>query len=146
MADNRLGRTSVMEHLAFTSDLDLQGFCQRFQKALNLPEFKFDGANETEWGFVEVGSVEYNVSRPYKPGTLQIWDKSVPAGCNFGVSLILHGEHPDSYNHEWAFDNLVVPVAQKIADEFRITVHYHRTWLGVGQSVERNMVFRSQAA
>lgn len=142
MTDSRYHRTSVMEHLAFTSDLDLQGFCKRFQRALNLPEFEFDGENETEWGLVEVGGVEYNVSRPYERGTLQAWDKSVPSGCNFGVSLILYEDDPDSYNHEWAFDNLVVPVAQKIADEFRIRVYYHRTWLGAGQNVERDMVFR----
>ena len=135
-----------MEHIAFVCDLDLQGFCERLQKVLNLPGFEFNHENKTEWAYVEVDNLEYNVSRPYNPGILHVWDNTVPPGCNFGISLILYREHPNAHNHEWTFDNLVLPIGQRIADEFQITVHYHRTWLGVGQNVERNLVFHPNAA
>ncbi len=90
-------------------------------------------------------NVEYNVSRPYQVGTLQSWDDSVPAGCNFGISLILLRGHLHP-NHEWALENLVHPVAQAIADEFVVPVHYHRTWLGVGRNVARNGLFAPSRA
>ncbi len=141
MGPDRISRTSLMEHLALECDLDLRGFCERFQKALRLPDFGFDHENATEWGSVEVDYVEYNISRPYKPGTLQDWDDTVPPGCNFGISLILYREHPYTSSHEWAYAHLVLPVGQKIADEFQVPVYYHRTWLGVGKNVKRDLTF-----
>jgi hypothetical protein len=135
-----------MEHLALACELDLQEFCKRLQTALNLPKFSFDGENLTEWGLVEVGYLEYNVSRPYDSGTLQNWDTTVPPGCNFGISLILYREHPHAGDQEWSFNNLAVPIGQKIADEFRVEVYYHRTWPGVGHNTERNVTFQPNAA
>ena len=143
---DRLSRTSIVEHLAVECELSLQEFCTRLQTALNLPDFNFDGENRTEWGLVEVGYIEYNVSRPYASGVLQKWDKTVPLGCNFDVSLIVYREHLRAGDQQWSFTNLVTPIGQIIADEFEVDVHYHRRWLGVGQNAERNVVFHPNAA
>jgi hypothetical protein len=130
MTIDRINRTLLMEHLALSSELDLQAFCGRLQKILDLPVFIYDHENRTEWGFIEVENIEYNVSRPYEPGTLREWDGTVPLGCNFGISLILYREPPHSHSHEWAFNNLVVPIGQKIADEFqnRCLLPLHLAW------------------
>jgi len=53
MTGYRLSRASIIEHLALACDLDLQGFCERFQKTLALPKFEFGHENMTEWGLVE---------------------------------------------------------------------------------------------
>jgi hypothetical protein len=132
---------AMMEHLALHSPLSLKAFCARLQSALRLPEFRFDAENETAWGLTVVENVEYNVSRPYKTGTLTLWDSTVPPGCNFGISLIIYRGHPQP-NHEWALEHLVLPVARAIAREFDVPVHYHRTWMGVGENVPRKMLFR----
>lgn len=132
---------AMMEHLAVALPISLHEFCDRFRQILNLPEFDYDSENETEWGVVETPNMEYNVSRPYDCGTLQDWDSTVPDGCNFGVSLILYRSHPNSHDHDWALSHIVVPVAQQLAYEFNIPVHYHRTWFGVGNNVPRNTTF-----
>jgi len=102
--------------------------------------------NETEWGIAETQDTQYNISRPYEVGSLQEWDDTVPDGCNFGISLILFRSHPNAHDHDWAVNHLVTPVAQKIANEFNIPVHYRRTWLGVGNNVPRDTTFNSDAA
>ena len=137
-------RTQLMEMLALYSECSLSDFCSRLQRICELPGFRFDSENETEWGLVEVANVEYNVSRPFTEGTLQEWDDSVPAGCNIGLSLIIYREHANA-NHEWAIDNLVRPIARRIANEFQETVYYHRTWLGVGNNVTRQETFEANA-
>ena len=90
-----------MEHLAVDCPLSLQEFCSAMQQRLNLSKFEFDFENETEWGLVESEGIEYNVSRPYERGTLQEWDETVPAGCNFGISLEVSEECPLEQNIEW---------------------------------------------
>ena len=141
-----MSRASIVEYLAVECDLDLQEFCTRLQTALRLPKFHFDGENLTEWGLVEVGYIEYNVSRPYESGLLQKLDKTVPPRCNFSISLIVYREHPHAGDQQWLFVNLVTPIGQSIADKFEFDVHYHRTWLGGSQNVERKVVFRPNAA
>jgi hypothetical protein len=126
----------LMEHLALRAELPLEVFCARFRLALNLPYFQFDCENETAWGQTVVDHVEYNVSKPYEEGTLQEWDETVPAGCNFGILLQLFAGHAHP-THEWAWEHLVKPIAQTVADEFCTTVYHHRTWLGVGKNVRR---------
>ncbi len=76
-----------MEHLAIHSQLDLTDFCRKLSILLNLPDFRFDSENETEWGEAKNEYLIINVSRPYEKGTLQEWDNTVPAGCNFGISI-----------------------------------------------------------
>jgi hypothetical protein len=123
----------MMEHLALSCDLDLQGFCERFQRAMDLPAFKYDAETVAEWGLVEADNVEYNVMKFKNRGVPESWDDTVPPGCNFRISLILYREHPHAADHEWAFENLVLPVGQKIADTFGASVHYHRTWIRSGK-------------
>ena len=143
---NGIERTAMIELLAAKSPLTLRDFCERVREILDLPEFHFDSENETEWGHVEVDNIEYNVSRPYEEGTLQEWDDTVPAGCNFGISLILYREHSHANDHEWAVGHLVAPVAQQLADAFNIPVRYHRTWCGPGNNVPRTQDFHPKAA
>lgn len=130
-----------MEHLAIAAPFTLRTFCDRCRQILSLPKFFYDSENETEWGIAEMQNIEYNISRPYETGLLQKWDDTVPDGCNFGVSLVLYETHPNANDHEWVYSNLVTPVAQKLSDGFAISVHYHRTWLGVGNNQQRNKTF-----
>lgn len=131
-----------MEHLALKSPLSLRSFCDRVRSILGLPEFCFDFENETEWGTATEDCIEYNVSRPYKVGTLQKWDRTVPTGCNFGISLTVCDDHPHANESEWAPEHLVSAVAQKLATSFGLPVYYHRTWRGPGNNVQRNQIFR----
>ncbi len=131
-------RTSLMENLAFHSPLSLRDCCEGLRRTLDLPEFFFDCENETEWGLVEVDGLEYNVSRPYKKGTLQSWNNSTPPDCNFGMILIFYRDHDHAGDHEWAEEHVVLPVSQAIADALDTPVHYHQTWFGVGNTVNRN--------
>ena len=138
---NRVARTALIENLALKSPLTFDEFSNRFCKILDLSGLHFDCENETEWGLIEVDNIEFNISKPYEEGTLQNWDKTVPIGCNFGISLILYREHPKANDHGWAVEHLVLPVAQKLADGFNVPVYFHRTWSGPGKSVLRVQTF-----
>ena len=130
-----------MEHLSLRSPFALRDFCDHIREILGLPEFSFDFENETEWGAATADSIEYNVSRPYKAGTLQEWDHTVPAGCNFGISLTACNDHPHAGDHEWAAKHLVAPVAQKLANRLGVPIYYHRTWCAPGNNIPRNQAF-----
>jgi hypothetical protein len=136
---------AVMEHLSLQSCLPLRDFCAKFRSVLRLPAFQFGSENETEWGLTEFNDVEYNVSKPYKAGTLREWDNTVPSGCNFGISLVLLVSHKLP-THEWALEHLVVPVGCSLANEFSTTVYFHRTWLGPGRNIARNTHFSCNGA
>lgn len=118
-----------MEHLAINSNLSLLDFCKRLSALLDLPSFEFDSENETEWGKSEKGDLIINVSRPYQKGTLQEWDDTVPEGCNFGISVI-------KQNIDVAE---IKRFSKLIADEFKSSVYYHRTWLEPGKNIKRNI-------
>ncbi len=135
-----MSKIQLMEHLALRCEMELRPFCARLRLALNLPPGQFDYENATEWATFTVGQLEYNVSRPYEDGTLQEWNDSVPAGCNFAIGLHLLVEHPPT-THEWRLTHLVEPVAKTIAAEFGQPVHYHSTWLGPGLYERRNRQF-----
>ena len=143
---NTGNETAIMEHLAVVSPLSLREFCDRFRHTFDLLEFRYDSENETEWGISEWQDIQYNICRPYKIGTLQEWDRTVPDGCNFGISLILFRSHPNAHDHDWTGTHLVPLVAQTIANEFDITVHYHRTWRDVGNNVPRDTTFNPNVA
>lgn len=130
-------RISLMEHLAFASPLNLKECCHQIRDEFHLPEFSFDSENATEWGLVTLDHIQYNISRPFNAGTLQSWDSSTPEGCNFGLTYIIFNEHPMAGNHEWALNAIVRRLSRRI----ETTIHYHRTWFGVGDNVSRNEVF-----
>ncbi len=141
---NEERETLLMEHLAARSRLSLRRFCVKVRSALNLPKFRFGSENETEWGFVRIGAVEYNISRPYEASTLREWDDTVPEGCNFGISLMVYRGHPNP-DHQWVSENLVEPVAQRLANALGVTMHYHRTWEGPGRNTPRSRTFLPDA-
>jgi len=119
------------EHLALRTSLGLEACCAVVQAALGAGPFQFDSEDETEWGEAAgPGGIMVNVSRPYRKGTLQRWDPSVPRGCNVGVTL-------------WPAASLnVAELARALAEAFGAPVHHHRTWLGPG----RNATFHQQFA
>src|SRR5262245_48017294 len=127
-------RTRFMEHLAASCPLSLREFCDAVKRRLELPEFEFDSENETEWGLVEQDGIEYNVSRPYKRGTLEEWDSTVPKGCNFGVTLVVTDDGPPDRTPDWSARELVPRVGQALADLLGVEVTHHRTWLGIGRN------------
>lgn len=122
-----------MEHLALYSNTTLEGFCERLATLLNLPDFEFDNENETEWGESKKGDVKFDVSRPYKKGTLKEWDDTVPENCNFGITIT----KPLINTSE------ILKIGQLIADEFREAVFYHRTWIEPGKSIKREIKIKT---
>ncbi|WP_228005179.1 hypothetical protein [Leptospira borgpetersenii] len=90
--------------------------------------------------------MEYNVSRPYKKGTLHRWDNTIPKNCNFGISLSVFKENSKLLYLELRHSELVVSVAQTISNEFQTSVYYHRTWLESGKNVKREMIFDFKAS
>jgi hypothetical protein len=136
-----INRIRFTEHLAIDSQLSLQEFCSAIQQRLGLPDFEFDYENETEWGLVEYEGIEYNVSRPYEPGTLQGWDETVAAGCNFKVTLTVGKERPSDQDIEWSSAELVPSIGQVLAELFDTPVYHHRTWLGAGKNLTQKKAF-----
>ena len=103
----------------------------------------FDSENETEWGVIEFENIEYDVSRPFEKGTLQEWDYSTPTDCNYGITLVIHKNHPSANDSKWVTDNLVAYVANCLASTFRTPVYYHRTWFGIGRNEIKNTTFNT---
>lgn len=140
-----IDRIHLMEHLAIDCRLSLHEFCNLMQSLFNLPDFEYDCENETEWGRVEHQGIEYNVSRPYKRGTLEEWDGSVPVGCNIGVTLIAFNDCPPGQDIQWNSSDLTERVARRLAQALRRPVYHHRTWFAPGRDVTHKTVFRPQA-
>lgn len=130
-----------LEHVTLQSDLDLLTFGERFRKALKLPPMKHDNENETEWFDVDQDGINYSVSRPYEEGTLQDWDDTTPEGCNFGIVLGIHKDHPNVFDNIWV-DNMVREICQQLAATFNTSVYHHRTFtFGVDKSERKNLMF-----
>jgi hypothetical protein len=138
-------RIKFTEHLAADCPLSLKEFCSSVQKELALPDFEFDYENETEWGTVEHKNIEYNISRPYECGTLHKWDNSVPLNCNFRISLIIPKDSSPKYDLNWGLIELVPQIGQTLSNLFKTEIYHHRTWIGVGQNLIRNQVFRPKS-
>ena len=122
-----------MEHLAIHSQLNLTDFCRKLSILLNLPDFQFDSENETEWGEAKSEYLIINVSRPYEKGTLQEWDDTVPAGCNFGISITKKSIEL----------NEIIRIGKLIANEFKSSVYYHRTWVEPGNNIKREIEIKT---
>jgi len=122
-----------MEHLSLYSDLNLKDFCSRLTFLFGMPEFVLDCENETEWGESKKNDLVINVSRPFEIGTLQEWDDTVPDGCNFGISII----KPKIKLNE------IEKIGKLIADEFKETVYYHRTWIKPGKNIRREIEIKT---
>ena len=122
-----------MEHLATYSTSNLKDFCSRLKIILDIPDFVYDYENETEWGESKKGNLTINVSKPFEIGTLQEWDDTVPDKCNFGISMTK--ENIDL--------NEIRRIGQLIADEFRTSVYYHRTWIELGKNIKREIEIKT---
>ncbi|MCO6043149.1 hypothetical protein NG895_04465 [Aeoliella sp. ICT_H6.2] len=137
-----VNRIRVMEHLAVDCCFSLTEVCEGLQQLLSLPDFAYDCENETEWSSVVDRGIEYNVSRPYKRGTLEEWDDSVPAGCSVAVTLTAFKDCPPGQDPEWDSTELVERVGQGLANLLEQTVYHHRTWLRPGENITREQVFQ----
>ncbi|MCL4301448.1 MAG: hypothetical protein KJ077_37455 [Anaerolineae bacterium] len=120
-------RERSLDYLAVEVDLGLEEFCDKLRQGLGLPEFVYDGENETEWGEAHLGHISFNVSRPYEEGKLQEWDQTVPLGCNFGISITISNEAPWKWDIAWSYNTLIPKCAQIIANVIGSNVFYHRT-------------------
>lgn len=116
----------ILEHITLKSDLDLLSFGEKFQDAFTFPAMKRDYENETEWLDIEHDGIGYNISRPYEEGTLQDWDDTTPEGCNFGITLSFHRDHPHVLDNSWV-NNLVANVCVQLTITFNTPVYHHRT-------------------
>ena len=102
---------------------------------------KYDFENETEWLTIDVGGLNYNISRPYEEGTLQEWDDTTPQGCNFGIVLSIHKDNPSVLDNAWV-DKTVADICGQLARTFNTTVYHHRTFtFGVDKSERKNIIF-----
>ena len=66
-------------------------------------------------------------------------------GCNFGVTLMVSQDCPPNRDAEWSSVELVPRIGQELADLLGQRVYYHRTWLGVGESLVRKRAFHPSA-
>jgi len=126
------------EHLALFAPMGLKEFCKRFKSILKLPQMEFDYENETEWCNVKHNGIEYNVSRPYKKGTLHEWDSSAPESCNFGICLSFR----KGFFAKKIKSEIIKNLGNKLAKEFNTNITYHRTWYGVYEKdTLRDLIF-----
>jgi hypothetical protein len=129
------------EHLAFHSPIALEPLCDAVRMALDLPAFEFGTENENAWGRCRYQGVEYNLSMPPEPGTLQEWDDTVPGWCNVGLTLLVFEQHPHADDPVWIVTTLVRGVGERLAAAFGRPVVYHRTSLSLGTAKFRPHVF-----
>lgn len=102
---------------------------------------EYDYENETEWLTVDADRLNYNISRPYEEGTLQEWDDTTPEGCNFGIVLSIHKDHPSVLDNIWV-DKTVADICERLSKTFNTPVYHHRTFtFGVDKSERKNVVF-----
>ncbi|WP_196890105.1 hypothetical protein [Aureivirga sp. CE67] len=118
-----------MEHLSIYCELSLIEFCNKLKNIMNISEFMFNMENETEWGESDNEFIKINVSRPFKVGMLQEWDSTVPAKCNFGITIL------DGIKDVEEIKN----ICQLIANEFNSSIYYHRSWVSPGVNIKRNI-------
>ncbi|MBK9248235.1 MAG: hypothetical protein IPM69_09030 [Ignavibacteria bacterium] len=115
-----------LEHISLKSDLDLLAFGEKFETVLSLPKMEYDYENETEWLNIHVDRLSYNISRPYEEGTLQEWDDTTPEGCNIGIVLCIHNDHPLALDNDWV-NKTVSTICELLSSTFNSKVYHHRT-------------------
>ena len=130
-----------LERVCLKSDLNLPGFGEKFQNVLAVPKMEYDNESEAEWLEIDVDGFNYNISRPYKVGTLQEWDDTTPEGCNFGIDISIHKDHPSVLDNTWVEDR-VATVCKQLATAFNTTVYHHRSFIfGINKSERKRVVF-----
>lgn len=130
-----------LEYICLKSNLDLQTFGEKFETAFSLPKMEYDFENETEWLAIDLGELNYNISRPYEAGALQEWDDTTPEGCNFGIVLNIYKNNPLVFDNAW-FDKTVADFCGQLARTFNTIVYHYRTFtFGVNKSERKNSIF-----
>jgi hypothetical protein len=129
-----------LEHISLQSELDLKTFCECFTNLLGIPRMSYDYENETEWGEIMHQGIKYNISRPYKKGTLKKWGNTIPVDCNFGISFATSKEVIN--DKRWNTKAFVASICEKLANSFKTPVYYHRTkYLSSLENKKREVVF-----
>jgi hypothetical protein len=140
VADEPVG-VAYHEHLGFHSELGLEALCAAVREVLDLPEFQFGSEGLNAWGLCRHEEVEYNLSMPPEPGTLQEWDDTIPGWCNVGMTLLVSSQHPHADDPYWIVTSLVRGVGERLATSFARPVIYHRTSISTGQAKFRPHLF-----
>ena len=123
-----------MEHLSLKHNSSLLSFCESLSKQLNNSTFKFDRENETEWAITNHLGLSINVSRPFEEGILQEWDDTVPADCNFGITI--------SSNNTITKPQLD-HIGNLISNTFNTKVFHHRTHISPSNNKKRENVYNN---
>ena len=96
----------------------------------------YDFENEAEWYEVKSNKIHYNISKPYRKGTLTEWDSTVPENRNFGISFGI-------LNDNTSFEMIEINrIGNLLSTDFKTNVFYHRTWVGIGKNKKRNLIFK----
>ncbi|WP_128100946.1 hypothetical protein [Paenibacillus sp. DCT19] len=121
----------IFEHIAFQSNLTLEEFTKSLSALIDTDAFQFDFENENNWSWAhDEDQIEVNISKPFKEGTLQEWDDTVPEGCNFGVSLRTSNKkelrQSDTFNELFVLGNLIPKYIKMIEMIIGGKAYYHR--------------------
>ncbi|PQJ73708.1 hypothetical protein BTO14_05745 [Polaribacter butkevichii] len=79
--------------------------------------------------------MDYNISKPYKLGSLHECDDNVPKDHNFGIILSIDKVNTDFNN------NKLEVIANLISTSFNTDLLYYRTWFSNGFSTEKAHIF-----
>lgn len=133
--------TKRLEHVCLQHQLDLHSFGEKFRAVFSLPSMEYDYENETKWLTIDKDGINYNISKPYKDGTLQEWDDTTPRGCNIGIVISKHNEHIFVDDNQWV-NHFVADACKKLAQNFNTTVYHHRSFIfGIDKSEYKNIAF-----
>lgn len=136
--------TKRLEHICLQCALDLKIFGVHFEKTIGLPAMEYGFENETEWLCLDLENFSYNISRPFIKGTLQEWDKTTPIGCNFGIVISIHQDHPFVLDDDWV-DKTVADFCKNLANCFNTKVYHHRSFIfGIDKSELKQIEFTPQ--
>jgi hypothetical protein len=130
-----------LEHITFSSELDLFTFGEKLGEVLLLPPLQLNYDNGTEWLCTDHDHITYDLTRSNEEGLLQQWDSSVPEESNFGLVLLFHKTHPHAFDNNWV-DHMIAKICGKLATVFNTKVYHHRSMTFDAPDNERTtMVF-----
>jgi hypothetical protein len=126
---------SKIEHFSTFVDLSLKEFCEKFSLLLELPQMTFSSEDELEYAEVNFNGIDYNISKPYKIGSLNKWDDNVLKNHNFGIILSIDKTNTDFNNTK------LETIANLISTNFNTDLLYYRKWFSTGFSTEKVVIF-----
>ncbi|QVY66172.1 hypothetical protein [Polaribacter sp. Q13] len=126
---------SKIEHFSTFVDLSLKEFCEQLSSVLSLPQMTFITEDERASAELSFNGIDYNVSRPFKIGTLNEWDDSVPKDHNFGLVLSI-----DKTNTDFNYTKLE-EIGNLLSTNFNTDLLHYRTWFSTGFSTEKVHIF-----